>query len=70
MKDQDLSKVSVSSYTIDKEDEKELITKLHMVMDYFSNEFMRLENFLEKYLPLKVQNQISSTLNYTIEKKN
>ena len=70
MKDQDLSKVSVSSYTIDKEDEKELMTKLHMVMDYFSNEFMRLENFLEKYLPLKVQNQISSTLNYTIEKKN
>ena len=46
------------------------MTKLHMVMDYFSNEFMRLENFLEKYLPLKVQNQISSTLNYTIEKKN
>lgn len=70
MKDQDLSKVSVSSYTIDKEYEKELMTKLHMVMDYFSNEFMRLENFLEKYLPLKVQNQISSTLNYTIEKKN
>ena len=60
----------MSSYTIDKEDEKELMTKLHMVMDYFSNEFMRLENFLEKYLPLKVQNQISSTLNYTIEKKN
>ena len=32
-------------------------------MDFYSNEFMRLENFMEKYLPLKIQNQISQTLN-------
>lgn len=45
------------------------MTNLHTVMDYYSNEFMRLENFLEKYLPLKVLNLLSKALNYTIEHK-
>jgi len=39
-------------------------------MDYYSNEFLRLENFLEKYLPLKIQNQISQTLNGVLPAKN
>lgn len=39
-------------------------------MDYFSNEFLRLENFMEKYIPLKIQNQISHTLNAVVEPKN
>ena len=47
-----------------------MMYKIHTVCDYFSNEFMRLENFIERYLPLKVQNQISHTLNYIIEPKN
>jgi len=28
--------------------------KIHQVMDFYSNEFLRLENFMEKYLPLKI----------------
>lgn len=38
-------------------------------MDEFSNEFMRLENFIEKYVPLKMQNQISETLDFILNVK-
>ncbi len=38
-------------------------------MDYYSNEFLRVENFLEKYLQLKVQNLISHTLNNVMHAK-
>lgn len=46
-----------------------MLYQIHTVMDYYSNEFMRVENFLEKYLPLKVQNQISSTLTVVLPGK-
>jgi|LauGreDrversion4_2_1035121.scaffolds.fasta_scaffold106260_4 hypothetical protein len=52
----DEEKISVERYKEDRERNREIMTNLHTVMDYYSNEFMRLENFLEKYLPLKVQN--------------
>jgi hypothetical protein len=48
---------------------KDIIYKIHNVMDYFSNEFMRVENFLEKYLPLMIQNYISHTLNNVMDPK-
>lgn len=38
-------------------------------MDYFSNEFLRIENFIEKYMPLKIQNQISDTLKNSLQAK-
>ena len=38
-------------------------------MDEFSNEFMRLENFIEKYIPLRMQNQISETLDFILQQK-
>lgn len=63
------SKVSIERYKQDRERNREIMTNLHTVMDYYSNEFMRLENFLEKYLPLKVLNLISKALNNTIEHK-
>ncbi len=50
----DEEKISVERYKEDRERNREIMTNLHTVMDYYSNEFMRLENFLEKYLPLKV----------------
>jgi hypothetical protein len=31
-----------------------MIYNVNLVMDEFSNEFMRLENYLEKYMPLKM----------------
>ncbi len=42
------------THDLDKEDVKVEIFKINSVMDYYSNEFLRVENFLEKYLPLKV----------------
>jgi len=55
--------VTRRAYKEEKKDLKDKLFKLHQVMDFYSNEFMRLENFMEKYLPLKIQNQISQTLN-------
>ena len=55
-------KVSEANFRIETLDLRDLVFRVHGIMDYFSNEFQRVENFLEKYLPLKVQNQISHTL--------
>ena len=55
--------VSRKAYKEEKKDLKDRMFKIHTVMDFYSNEFLRLENFMEKYLPLKIQNQISQTLN-------
>jgi hypothetical protein len=38
-------------------------------MDEFSNEFMRLENYIEKYIPLRVQNIISETMDRVLGAK-
>jgi hypothetical protein len=63
-------KIGRAEFKQESKELKEIMYKIHTVMDYFSNEFMRLENFIERYLPLKVQNQISHTLNFVIEPKN
>ncbi len=67
--DLDRQKLTIEQHKTDQQELKDIIYRVHTVMDYFSNEFLRVENFLEKYLPLKVQNQISHTLNYVIEPK-
>ena len=48
--------VTRKAYKEEKKDLKDRMFKIHQVMDYYSNEFLRLENFMEKYLPLKIQN--------------
>ena len=42
---------------------------VNCVMDEFSNEFLTLENFIEKYIPLKMQNQIAETLDNIFQVK-
>jgi hypothetical protein len=46
--------VTRKAYKEEKKDLKDKMFKIHQVMDYYSNEFLRLENFMEKYLPLKI----------------
>jgi hypothetical protein len=62
-------KISTKQYKEEKKEVTDMLYQIHFVMDYYSNEFMRVENFLEKYLPLKVQNQISSTLTVVLPGK-
>ncbi len=38
-------------------------------MDEFSNEFLRLENFIEKYIPLRMQNTVSECLDFVLQVK-
>ena len=58
----DADKISNNQYKVGILELEGMILKVHSVMDYFSNEFLRIENFIEKYMPLKIQNQISVTL--------
>lgn len=39
-------------------------------MDEFSTEFLRIENFMEKFLPVKIQNQIAEILVYVLTADN
>jgi hypothetical protein len=66
----DEGKVAKGMFEAEGKDLREMMLKINTVMDYFSNEFMRVENFMEKYLPLQVQNQISHSLNAIVDVKN
>lgn len=50
----DADKISNNQYKIGILELEGMILKVHSVMDYFSNEFLRIENFIEKYMPLKI----------------
>ena len=65
----DKAKLTIDKFKEEEIKTKDILYKVHTVMDYFSNEFMRLENFIEKYLPLKMQNAISHTLQFVMEPK-
>jgi hypothetical protein len=39
------------------------------VLDEFSNEFLKLENYIEKYVPLRILNSICETLEYVMPVK-
>ena len=66
----DKEKMSIKQFKVEKKESEEIMYKVHTVMDYYSNEFMRLENFMEKYLPIKVQNLISHTFNNLTKNSN
>ena len=51
-----VDKISNSQFETSNNDLKDQLYKINLVMDEFSNEFMRLENFIEKYIPLRMQN--------------
>jgi len=48
------TKVDVTEFEAKKLDDKLIFKQNNEVMDEFSNEFLRLENFIEKYVPLKI----------------
>ena len=50
-------------------EQKECFKVINSVLDEFSNEFLRLENFMEKYIPLKFQNTISEAFNFILPKR-
>ena len=51
-----MNKVSEQYFNKKESERQEILYNVNTVMDDFSNEFLRLENFIEKYLPLKLQN--------------
>ncbi|CDW76419.1 UNKNOWN [Stylonychia lemnae] len=55
-------KLAIMDYEIFQADIKQQLYNVNTVMDEFSNEFLRLENYIEKYIPLRVQNSICETL--------
>eukprot|EP00347_Sterkiella_histriomuscorum_P002179 403369162 len=48
---------------------KDQLYSINKVMDEFSNEFLRVENYIEKYIPLRMQNTISETLDNVLQVK-
>lgn len=43
--------------------------QIKVLLENTINHFKTIENFIEKYMPIKIQNQISDTLKYVLDKK-